>query len=380
MGSRKNNTLGIIGGGQLGRMIALAAANLGYDSHIFTPELDCPASRVAYKTTNADYSDWTALTNFATSVHAIVYEFENIPLATVEYLEKIVDVRPGSNVLAISQDRLFEKDFIRSLGGNTTQYYAVNERADLVEAIKILGLPLILKTRRLGYDGKGQFLLRSIDQIDAAIAAIANKPAIAEGFVDFTAEVSLIATRDIYGNVAFYDLVQNHHRNHILAVTIAPITKDLADFIIDDACHIVRKILEKFDYVGVLSTEFFVTKTGNLLINELAPRVHNSGHWTIEGSITSQFTQSVRAAMGLPVGTTHGLGRAVMVNIIGDAINYAGKILQTPGLCLHLYGKTQASPGRKMGHVTSIIDKTCDINITINTIAAILHMPLLADD
>ncbi|PWR22282.1 5-(carboxyamino)imidazole ribonucleotide synthase [Zavarzinia compransoris] len=348
------STLGILGGGQLGRMIALAAANLGYRSHIYGPDADPPAGQVAAAATIAAYDDEAALAAFAAAVDAVTYEFENVPAATVEFLAARKPVRPGAKALAVAQDRVAEKTFANGRGAATAPFRAVDSRADLDAAVAALGLPAVLKTRRLGYDGKGQAMIRTAADLDAAFAAMKGQPAILEGFVDFTAEISVVAARGVAGDVAVFDPVENRHRHHILDVTIAPAPALPAATALR-AQTIAHDFLIALDYVGVLAIEFFVTADGALLVNEMAPRVHNSGHWTIEGAETSQFEQAARAALGLPLGCPLRRGRAVMLNLIGDDAHAHGRLLLAEGAHLHLYGKAEARPGRKMGHVTRVL-------------------------
>ncbi|WP_243404029.1 5-(carboxyamino)imidazole ribonucleotide synthase [Zavarzinia aquatilis] len=347
-------TLGILGGGQLGRMIAIAAANLGYRCHIFGPEADPPAGLVAAATTIAAYEDEAALAAFADAVDAITYEFENVPAATVEFLAARKPVRPGAKALAVAQDRIAEKTFANDQGAETAPFRAVDDRAGLDAAVKALGLPAVLKTRRFGYDGKGQAIIRTVDDIEAAFAAMKGQPAILEGFVPFTAEISVVASRGVAGDVAVFDPVENRHSHHILDVTIAP-APGLSPALALRAQTIAHDLLIALDYVGVLAIEFFVTGDGRLLVNEMAPRVHNSGHWTIEGAETSQFEQAARAALGLPLGCPIRRGRSVMLNLIGDDARAWGRLLLAEGAHLHLYGKAEARAGRKMGHVTRVL-------------------------
>ena len=348
------STLGILGGGQLGRMIAIAAANLGYRCHIYGPDLDPPAGLVAAATTVALYEDEAALAVFAESVDAITYEFENVPAATVAFLEARRPVRPGAKALAVAQDRIAEKTFANANGAATAPFRAVDSRADLDAAIAAVGLPAVLKTRCFGYDGKGQATIRTAADVDAAFAAMKGAPAILEGFVDFVAEVSVIAARGVAGDVAVFDVVENRHRHHILDVTLAP-APGLDPALALQAQTIAHDFLIALDYVGVLTIELFVTRDGRLLVNEMAPRVHNSGHWTIEGAESSQFEQTARAALGLPLGCPLRRGDAVMLNLIGDDVRGWARLLLAEGAHLHLYGKAEARPGRKMGHVTRIL-------------------------
>jgi 5-(carboxyamino)imidazole ribonucleotide synthase len=338
-------------------MTALAAAALGYRCHIFCPEADSPAAHVAEASTVADYTDRAALEKFARSVAVVTYEFENIPYEPVAGLAGLVPVRPSPDVLRIAQDRLREKDFLNGIGVPTAKYQPVRSRAALDKAIKTIGLPSVLKTARLGYDGKGQIALRAGADPEAAWShLIKAMPAPVEGilesFVDFEREVSAIVARGLDGNMANFVAVENRHEHHILAQTIAPARIPFESA--RRAEGIARHIAEKLDLVGVLAVEMFVGRDGQLLVNELAPRPHNSGHWTIDACITSQFEQVVRAICGLPLGNPRRHSDAVMDNLIGDAVNRWPEIAKDPDAKLHLYGKREARPGRKMGHVTRL--------------------------
>ncbi|SLN35661.1 5-(carboxyamino)imidazole ribonucleotide synthase [Oceanibacterium hippocampi] len=344
------STIGILGGGQLGRMMAIAAAEMGYRTHIFAPEADPPAAQVANETTRAGYDDEAALDRFAAAVDAVTLEFENIPVAALARLGRATPVRPGPSVLAVTQDRLAEKDFLTGLGLGTAPYRQVDDAAALDTAIAAIGTPAILKTRRLGYDGKGQAAIRTPGDAAAAWEAIAGAPAILEGFVDFRMEVSVVAARGLGGEVACFVAVENRHRDHILDVTIAPAPLDEATAA--EAVAMAGRIVTALDLVGLLAVEMFVTGDGRLLVNELAPRPHNSGHWTIEGCVTSQFRQAIRAVAGLPLGSPDRHANAVMRNLLGDEADDWAAILADPKAALHIYGKGEARPGRKMGHVT----------------------------
>ncbi len=368
------STLGILGGGQLGRMIAIAAANLGYSCHVYGPEADPPAGQVAAATTIAPYEDEAALALFAAAVDAVTYEFENVPAATVDFLAARVPVRPGAKALATAQDRLVEKTFANDQGAETAPFRAVDSRAELDAAIAALGLPAVLKTRRFGYDGKGQAIIRTLADVDAAFAAMKGAPAILEGFVDFVAEISVVAARGLGGDVAVFDPVENRHSHHILDVSVAPaplLTPALALL----AQTIAHDFLIALDYVGVLAIEFFVTGDGRLLVNEMAPRVHNSGHWTIEGAETSQFEQAARAALGLPLGCPIARGRSIMLNLIGDDARAWARLLLAEGAHLHLYGKAEARPGRKMGHVTRLLPAGTDVEAAIAALKRAVEGP-----
>jgi len=354
-------TIGILGGGQLGRMTALAAASLGYKCHIFCPEKDAPAAHVAEASTVADYSDRTALKKFAKSVAVVTYEFENIPYEPVAELDTLVAVRPSPTVLRIAQDRVREKDFLNNVAGAATaKYRPIASLADLIGGVEEIGRPAILKTARMGYDGKGQVPIRADTDLAQAWTKLSDAmPApiegVLEGFVDFEREVSAIVARGLDGKTASYVAVENRHENHILAQTIAPAR--VAFETARRAEAIARHVAEKIGLVGIMGVEMFVTTEGTLLINELAPRPHNSGHWTIDACVTSQFEQVVRAICGLPLGNPRRHSDAVMDNLIGDAVHRWPEILKDPDAKLHLYGKREARPGRKMGHVTRLLPR-----------------------
>lgn len=350
-------TVGFLGGGQLGRMMALAAARLGLKAHIYAPEGDNPAFDVAAARTLAAYDDEAALSRFAAQVDVVTYEFENVPARTAQVIGARHPVLPGPRALATSQDRLVEKDFLRGLGVETAPYRAVDDAAGLADAVAALGRPSILKTRRLGYDGKGQTTVRPGADLAALLRDLGGAPCILEGFVPFEKEVSVIAARGHDGQFAAYDLCENVHEHHILARTVAP--ADASPRAKARAVEIARAIAEALDYVGVLAVELFLVREGaqeRLLVNEIAPRVHNSGHWTLDGAVTSQFEQHVRAVAGWPLGSTKRHGERVeMTNLIGDQIDRWPALLAEPGAMPQFYGKAEARPGRKMGHVTRIV-------------------------
>ena len=343
------STIGIVGGGQLGRMLAIAAARLGYDCHIFAPEADPPAARVAARATRAAYDDLAALREFANAVDVATYEFENLP---AEALFELGDkLRPGTASLAIAQDRAVEKSFIEANGGTVARWRPVDSEADADAAEQALGLPLVLKSRRLGYDGKGQAWAREPGTARAAWQAIGNAPAVAEAAVDFAAEFSVVLARSSSGETAAWDVPLNHHEGGILRRSTVPAGAPI-DALAAQAVAIAAGLAEALDHIGVLTVEFFATPSGPI-VNEIAPRVHNSGHWTIDGAATSQFEQHIRAICGLPLGSTRRLARSVtMDNLIGDEVLAWPHLLAEPGAFLHLYGKGEARPGRKMGHVT----------------------------
>ena len=344
-------TIGILGGGQLGRMLSVAAARLGYKTHIFEPSANPPAADVAHALTTAPYDDTAALTQFAASVDVITYEFENIPTAALDTLEALRPIRPNRRALAISQDRLLEKDFLTQLGLTCAPYAPVQSLDDLTTAIAKIGAPAILKTTRLGYDGKGQARLNSAADAPTAHAAMHGAPAVLEGFIAFTHEVSVIASRGLDGSVACYDPGENVHKDGILHTTTLPAR--LTPSQRSDAVLLAARILNALDYVGVMGVELFVTPQG-FIVNEIAPRVHNSGHWTQNGCAVDQFEQHIRAVAGLPLGDGTRHADVIMENLIGDDILRLPGLLNECDCAVHLYGKAEARPGRKMGHVNRI--------------------------
>ncbi len=351
-----NATVGIVGGGQLGRMSAIAAARLGYRAHVLTLEADSPAAQVAAAVTLADYEDRAALADFADAVDVITFEFENVSAAGLDLLAARRPVRPSPAVLRISQDRVAEKSFLNDAGAATAPWRAVSDLPSLERAVAELGLPAVLKTTRLGYDGRGQVILRTPDDLAPGFARLAPHPLVLEAFVDFAAEISVIVARGVDGRGVAFDPVMNHHRNHILDLTLAPapITAEIAA----DADQIARRVADRLDLVGLLAVEMFVTADGRVLVNEIAPRPHNSGHWTIDACPASQFEMHVRAVCGLPLPPASRHADAVMKNLVGpDEIALWPSVLATPGLIPHHYGKTDARPGRKMGHVTRLFPR-----------------------
>ncbi|MBV7409164.1 5-(carboxyamino)imidazole ribonucleotide synthase [Maritimibacter sp. DP1N21-5] len=343
--------IGILGGGQLGRMLSVAASRLGFKTAIFEPGGDCPASHVANFHLQADYDDHEALKRFAESVDVITFEFENIPTAALDVLEAIRPVRPGRNALRVSQDRLIEKTFLSELGLQVAPYAAVDDEVDLAEAIAEIGTPAILKTRRFGYDGKGQARLKFPEDAAQALADMNGAPAILEGFVDFDYEVSVIAARSQSGAFAAFEPGENVHKDGILDTTTVP--SRLGAMATHEARNIARKVLEKLDYVGVMGVEMFVSDKG-LIVNEIAPRVHNSGHWTQNGCAVDQFEQHIRAVAGWPLGDGRRQLNVVMTNLIGDDMDRVPELADDPDNALHLYGKAEVKPGRKMGHVNRV--------------------------
>ena len=341
-------TIGILGGGQLGRMLSVAASRLGYRCHIFEPGA-APAADVAHRLTTAPYEDESALRDFAASVDVVTYEFENVPAASLDLIESLAPIRPNRRALSVSQDRLDEKDFLSGLGLTTAPYARVESAEDLAAAMGEQDRA-ILKTRRFGYDGKGQVRIGAGDDLASAWALV-NAPAVLEGFVDFTAEISVIVARGQDGAVAAFDPGLNVHREGILRTTTVPC--GLPARLIPDAVLIASRIVTALDYVGVMGVELFVTPRG-LVVNEIAPRVHNSGHWTQAGCAVDQFEQHIRAVAGLPLGDGKRHADVVMENLIGDDIDRLPDWLAQSETQVHLYGKAEARPGRKMGHVNII--------------------------
>ena len=350
---KPGSTIGIVGGGQLGRMLAMAAARLGYRCHIYAPDEAPPAAEVAAAFTRGAWEDEAKLAAFGRSVDVATYEFENIAAAPLAALAAEAPLHPPAAALAVAQDRLSEKTFIAGLGGAPAPFRAVDDRSGLDEALVALGVPAVLKTRRFGYDGKGQARIMALEEADGAWAAVRGAPSILEAFVEFEAEFSILLCRGADGEIAAWPAPRNTHENGVLRRSQVPaggLEPQVAE-----ADALARKAAEALDYVGVLALEFFATP-GGPLFNEMAPRVHNSGHWTVEGSVTSQFENHVRAVCGLPLGATGLTGaRVEMENLIGDEAEGCEAILCDPAAHLHLYGKGEARPGRKMGHVTRVI-------------------------
>lgn len=347
------STIGIIGGGQLGRMLAVAAAQLGYNCHIYAPDERCPAADVAVNWTQAAYDDADALRRFAEQVDIVTYEFENIPFAPMQALAAFKTVAPTPEALRIAQDRVLEKSFVDRLGVRTAPWAAVENLDDLEAAIGRIGAPAILKTRRDGYDGKGQARIHDAADAHAAWQAIGARPAILEGFVQFEHEFSILIARRADGEAVSWDAPENVHRDGILDTSSVPAHPAILAQA-DEARALALRVAEELDYVGVLTFEFFASADGPVF-NEMAPRVHNSGHWTIEGATTSQFENHIRAICGLPLGSTALTApRVEMRNLIGEQANDWAAILSDPAAHLHLYGKRVPRPGRKMGHVTRV--------------------------
>jgi len=351
------STIGVLGGGQLGRMLAMAAARLGLRTHTYCPDADCTAAQVADATTIAAYDDEAALKAFAAQVDVVTYEFENVPTDTAALLAQDVPVRPGARALSVAQDRLTEKNFMRDLGIATAPFADVTDDATLTSALADIGTPAILKTRRLGYDGKGQVRIDDAAQASSAWETVNKQASILEGFVDFEAEISVIVARGLDGATAAYDPARNDHENHILSLSTVP--SGYSEAVEAKARALAEKIASELDYVGVMGVELFVAaSTQELIVNEIAPRVHNSGHWTLEGCTVSQFEQHMRAVAGWPLGSPHRHSDARMTNLIGSDAGNWQQLAMEPNAGLHLYGKGEARPGRKMGHITRISPKT----------------------
>jgi 5-(carboxyamino)imidazole ribonucleotide synthase len=353
-------TLGVLGSGQLGRMFALAARRMGYRVRTFSPERDTPTGQVADAETTAPYEDLDAVREFARGVQAVTFEFENVPASTVEAVEGVAPVRPSGEVLRTTQHRLREKSFLSQHGFPVTRFRRVATVEDLRAGLDELGFPAVLKTADFGYDGKGQRTIRAAGEIDEAFAALAGREGILEAFVAFERELSVVAARGCDGSVASYGVVENAHALHILDHTVAP--AGVAPAVARRAEEIARALLEELDYVGVLCVELFLAGDDGLLVNELAPRPHNSGHFTIEACATSQFEQQVRALCRLPLGSTEQFRPAATANLLGD-LWQGGEpdwraALAVPNVALHLYGKRAARAGRKMGHLTALAQTT----------------------
>jgi len=352
---KQGATIGILGGGQLGRMLSVAASRLGFKTCIFEPGGDCPASHVANYHFQASYDDADALEKFAKSVDVITYEFENIPTSALDILEGFCQIHPNRETLRVSQDRLTEKEFLNNLGLKTAPYQAVDTLDDLNDATTRIGVPAILKTRRFGYDGKGQARIKSAADVASAFDDMAGAPAILEGFVNFTHEVSVIGARGMNGEVSCYDPGENVHRDGILHTTTLP--ANLTAHQRMDAVLLTGQILRALDYVGVMGVELFVTPSG-LIVNEIAPRVHNSGHWTQNGCAIDQFEQHIRAVAGWPLGDGTRHSDVVMENLIGHDMDRLPELMADANVSLHLYGKADVKAGRKMGHFNRVVKPT----------------------
>lgn len=368
-------TIGILGSGQLGRMLALSARAMGYRVHVYSPDSDSPTGQIADREFVAAYDDLDAVRQFAQGVDVVTYEFENVPAATAAACAEFAPLRPGPHVLHVAQNRLREKRFFVEQGLPTTPFVEVASLEGLLVGLETIGIPAILKTASSGYDGKGQekIVNGQLSMVNRQWEAIGRQPAILEGFVEFEREVSVVAARGVDGAFAHFGLIENDHANHILDVSVAPAAAPPE--VAQEAVEMARAVMEGLDVVGVLCVEFFLTKEGKLLLNEIAPRPHNSGHLTIEACHTSQFEQQLRAVCGLPLGDTRYLKPAAMANLLGDlwfpkptariphsafpiphSPNWTAVLVHHPAIKLHLYGKTEARPGRKMGHITALAD------------------------
>ncbi len=350
---KPGSTIGILGGGQLGRMLSQAASRLGFDVVILDPEENSPAGRVSRGQIVAAYDDPTALTVFGRVCDVVTFEFENVPAASVERLaEAGALVAPGPTALAVAQDRVDEKTFLNAVGAPTVAFAEVQEVQDVHSALEKLGLPAVLKTRREGYDGKGQVWIKSAKQAEAALASLGGQPAILEAKAAFVRELSIIAARGRDGSIAVYPLGENRHSGGVLRTTNAPAQIDPKTE--RRAKAIAKSVLEGLAYVGVIGIELFDLGNGKLLVNEIAPRVHNTGHWTQDGCACDQFEQHIRAIAGWPLGPTAAYARVEMTNLLGDEVDQWSKLVAKPDQRLHLYGKADARPGRKMGHVNRV--------------------------
>lgn len=351
-------TVGVLGSGQLGRMFAIAARRMGYRVHTLSPDTDTPTGQVADLEIVAAYDDLDAVRRFAQGVDVVTFEFENVLSATADAAAELVPVRPSGQVLHITQHRLREKTFLATNGFPVTPFATVRSAAELKTALVQLGCPAVLKTAGWGYDGKGQAKIATLADADAAWAKLASHEAVLEAFVDFEQECSVVAARGVDGTIVDFGAVTNRHANHILDVTIAPGL--VSPRVAREAVTIAHEVLRKLDVVGVLCVEFFVTRDERLLINELAPRPHNSGHFSFDASLTSQFEQQLRAVCGLPLGSTELLRPAAMANLLGDGWSQGepdwAAACALPNIKLHLYGKAEARPGRKMGHITALAE------------------------
>lgn len=352
--TNKMKTIGIIGGGQLGRMLAMAAARLNFSTIILEPQADCPAAQVANAQITAAYDDPAALAELAKRCDIVTYEFENVPVTAAETLARSVPVYPPAKALDVAQDRLTEKRFLNDCGIETAKFHAVNDQAELETALADFGGQGVLKTCRMGYDGKGQRVFRGGEDLAGAFDALGGVPLILESFVAFEREVSIIAARGIDGSIECYDPAENVHRNGILHTSTLPAR--ISNATAQTARQAATKLLAALDYVGVIGMEFFVMPDGGPIANEIAPRVHNSGHWTEAACIISQFEQHIRAVAGLPLGNPVRHSDCVMTNLIGDDIDALPDWLKSKNTYVHLYGKAEARPGRKMGHVTQLVD------------------------
>jgi len=349
-------TIGVLGSGQLGRMFAIEARRMGYRVRTLSPDSETPAGQVSDVEITAEYEDLDAVRAFARDVDVVTFEFENVPAATVEVADAVVPVRPAGGVLHVTQHRIREKTFLQKLGVPLTPFHIVRSLEELHQAVAVIGCPCVLKTAGFGYDGKGQSAILAPQAAEAAWEKIGRQDAVLEAFVDFQCELSLVAARGLHGDFAHYGLVENRHRSHILDLTLAPATVDKR--VEQEAIEIARTVLDQLEVVGVLCVEFFLTRAGRLLVNELAPRPHNSGHFTLDACVSSQFEQQLRAVCGFSLASTHQWQPAAMANLLGDLWEGGGPdwpaACAHPGVKLHLYGKLEPRAGRKMGHLTAL--------------------------
>ncbi len=350
------SVIGVLGSGQLGRMFAIAARRMGYRVHVLSPDDDTPTGQVADAEIRCSYDDLDAVGQFARSVAAVTFEFENVPFATAEMAARFAPVRPAGRVLHTTQNRLREKTFLRDAGLPVTPFAAVRSRSDIDEAIAAMGLPAVMKTASWGYDGKGQCRVESREQVGQAWDTLGGGDVVLERWIDFASELSVVGARGMNGELACFDPITNIHRNHILDVSLSP--AGVQPQVAMEAMELTQSVMIQLDVVGVLCVEFFLTRQGQVLINELAPRPHNSGHLTIDAHVACQFEQQVRAVCGLPLGSTKQLQPAAMVNLLGDLWSDGEpaweRACSMPDIKLHLYGKREARPGRKMGHLTAL--------------------------
>lgn len=369
-----NSTIGVFGSGQLGRMFAIEARKMGYRVHTFSPDTDTPTGQVADTETSADYNDLEAVEKFARSVDVVTFEFENVPSKTVEVAAEFVAVHPRGEVLHTTQNRLREKTFLSKNSFPVAPFRHIKTLDDLYRAAQEIGAPAVLKTAGFGYDGKGQQKIKAVGEVESAFENLNGNDAVLEAFIEFEKEVSVVCARDAKGNFAHYGVIENSHANHILDVSFAPAI--LSEKVFREAVEIARAVAEKFDYVGTLCVEFFLTKEEKLLINELAPRPHNSGHLTFDACAASQFEQQLRAVCGLPLGSTEFYKPAAMANLLGDVWTtgepHWARALESPNVKLHLYGKAEARTGRKMGHLTALADSAEEARETVRKARALL--------
>jgi 5-(carboxyamino)imidazole ribonucleotide synthase len=356
------SVIGVLGGGQLGRMLSLEASKLGYRVHVFEPDAGCPAGQVSDVEVNASYSDGEALRRFAQEVDVVTYEFENIPIAALEAVADLAPVRPRGEALHISQNREREKAFLAAHGIACAPFWIIDSATALAAALRELDGPGVLKTASFGYDGKGQLRVSGGDDAAATWARFGGQRAVLEGWVDFTHELSIVCARGLDGEVSLFPAAENRHAHHILDFSIVPAR--IPETALEDARAVARRIAETLDVVGLITTEFFLTRDGRILVNELAPRPHNSGHFSLDACVTSQFEQQVRAVCGLPLGSTELLLPVVMLNLLGDLWKSGepdwSAVLGDPDVKLHLYGKREVRPGRKMGHLCVLADSVDD--------------------